>query len=239
MEASPESNSRTVRLAASLFFFFCVPMSIWETGYVQSKIFVPQDPVATSSNLLTNEFIFRTSIISHIIGTVVFVLMVLLFYKLLRQVDKRLSMIMVIPILAQLPIVFVLEAINFTALMTLKGEARPTFDVTQQQEIAHFLLRIYRYGFGADKIIFGLFFIPFGILVFRSGFAPRVIGVLIIMGGVGYVVDSCLYILLQRADYLIVQSLKLFSSASYSLGLLWFLVMGVRMQRIPSYQETL
>lgn len=232
MEITLESKSRTVRLAASLFFFLCVPMTIWETNYVHSKIFVAQNPIATANNLLSNEFIFRTAIVSHLIGTFIFTLMVLLFYRLLRPVDKHLSRLMVIPILAQIAIVFIFEALNFTALMTLKAEPRITFDVAQQQEVAYFLLRAHRYGFGADKIIFGLFFIPFGLLVFRSGFAPRTIGILMIIGGVGYVADSCLYILLQRADYLSIQSLKLYSSATYSLGLLWFLIKGVRDPRL-------
>ena len=227
MEEAPESYSRTVRIATSLFFFVCVPLSLWETN-VQAKIFVIQDPVATANNLLSNELLFRTSIVSHIIGTSIFTLMVLLFYRLLRPVDKHLSRLMIVPILAQISIVFVLEAINFTALMTLKAEARTTFDLVQQQEATYFLLRIHRYVFGADKIIFGLCFVPMGILVFRSGFAPRAIGILIIMGGVGYVADTCLYVLLQRADYLIVQSLKLYSSVCYALAFLWFLIKGTR-----------
>lgn len=228
MIMEPESKSRTVRIATALFFFVCVPLSIWETTYVHSKIFVALDPITTSNNLLANEYIFRTSIVSHLIGTFIFLLMILLFYRLLRPVDRLLSLLMVIPIVAQIPIVFVFEALNFTALMTLKVEPRATFDVAQLQEVAYLLLRIPRYGIGADKIIFGLCFIPFGMLVFRSGVAPRVIGILMIIGGAGYVADSCLYLLLQRADYLNIQTLKLYSSACYALGLLWFLIKGVR-----------
>jgi hypothetical protein len=229
MELTPQSN-RTARLAAALFFFVCVPLSIWESSYVHSKIFVAQDPATTASNLLSNEFIFRTSIVTHLLGTFIFTLMALLFYRLLRPVDKHLSRLMVVPILAQLPIVFIFEALNFTALMTIKAEVRPTFDVVQQQEVAYLLLRIHRYGFGADKIIFGLYFIPFGMLIFRSGYTPRIIAILMMLGGAGYVVDSCVYILLQRVDYLTLQSLKLYASACYSLALLWILIKGVRDQ---------
>ncbi|HYC86432.1 MAG TPA: DUF4386 domain-containing protein [Chryseosolibacter sp.] len=125
-----------------------------------------------------------------------------------------------------------MEAMNFTALMTLKSEARLSFNVAQQQEAAYFLLRLHRFTFGANKIVFGLSFIPLGMLVFRSGFAPRVIGILLFLGGVGYVVDTTLYFLLQRADYSTVQSLKLFSSATYSLGLLWLLVKRARDQQV-------
>jgi len=227
MEVSYESNSRTIRIATALFFFICVPLSLWETR-VQSKIFVPQDAVATAKNLLAHEFVFRTTLISHIIGTVVFILMVMLFYQIFKPVDNHLARLMIIPILLQFPIVFILEAVNFTALMTLKSEARTTFDVLQQQEVAYFLLRLHRYTFGADKIVFGLGFIPLGLLVIRSGIAPRIIGILILIGGVGYVMDTILYGLLQRATYLTVQPLKLISSVLYSLGFLWFLVKGAR-----------
>jgi hypothetical protein len=227
MKPSLQSNSSTNRIATALFFFFCVPLSIWETS-VQAKIFVPQDAVTTAKNLLVNELIFRASIVSHIFGTIAFLIMALLFYKVFRPVDKHWARFMLIPIIAQVAIVFVLETLNFTALMTLKSEGRAGFDITHQQEAAYFLMRIYRYGIGMDKIIFGLCFIPLGALIFRSGFAPRLVGMLILAGGIGYVADTCFYLLLQRSDYAMVQSIKLASSISYSLGLLWFLIKGVR-----------
>ncbi len=221
-----ETNSSVVRIASFLFFFVCVPLSVWETN-VQSSVFVPQDPVATARNLLDHEFMFRISIVSHVIDTIFFLVMAFLFYKVFSPLDKYLATFMIVPIVAQLAIVFLLEGLNFTALMTLKAEARAGFDVIQQQEAAYFLMRIHRFGFGADKIIFGLFFIPLGIAVYRSGFAPRFVGVLMMMGGIGYVADTCLYILLQRADYVTVQSIKLYSSACYAIGLFWLLVKGV------------
>jgi hypothetical protein len=117
--------------------------------------------------------------------------------------------------------------------MILKSEARPTFDVAQQQEAAYFLLRLHRYGAGAGmgKLLFGLCFIPFGMLVFRSGFAPRIIGILLIIGGVGYVADCCTSILLQRTDYLMVRSFLIYTTLAYAAALLWFLIKGVRDKR--------
>jgi len=226
-------QSRTVRIATALFFFVCVPLSLWESN-VQSKIFVPQNPATTANNLLSNELFFRSTIVTHIIGTVVFIIMMMLFYRLFKPVNNHLARLMIIPILAQFPIVFIIEALNFTALMTLKSEARPAFEALQKEEVAYFLLRLHRYTFGADKIVFGLGFIPFGMLVLRSGFAPRIIGYLILLGGVGYVIDTCLYLLLQRADYLNVQSLKLMSSALYALAFLWFMIRGIRKTTIQA-----
>jgi hypothetical protein len=229
MEAT-HSNSRTARLAVSLFFFFSIPLSLWGDFYVSSKIFVALDPVATANNILSNEFIFRTAMVSHLVGTVTFVLMIVLFYRFLRPVDKHLSRLMLVPILAQIPIVVILEVFNFTALMILKSDARPTFDLAQQQEVAYFLLRMFRYGagIGMSKFVLGLCFIPFGMLVIRSGFAPRIIGILLIIGGVGYVADCFMSILMQRADYLMVRPSVMITTVGYILALLWFLIKGVR-----------
>lgn len=227
------SNTKTARLASALFFFVCVPMSLWDGFYVPGKIFVPQNAVATADNLLSNEFMFRTSIISHLMGFLFFAFMVFLFYRIFKPLDKYLSQLMLYPLLAMIPVVFVFEVFNYAALMVLKSEARSTFEVAQQQEVAYFLLRLPRYatGAGMGKLFLGLCFIPFGMLVFRSGLAPRVIGILLIIGGVGYVADCSIAILLQRPDYVMIRSYLMSTTLCYALALLWFLVKGMKEKR--------
>jgi hypothetical protein len=165
-------------------------------------------------------------------------MMVLLFHRIFRPVDKNLSRLMLISVLVQVPVVFVFEVFNFTALMILKSEPRSTFDVAQQQEAAYFLMRMPRYAVGAGmgKLFLGLCFIPFGMLVFRSGFAPRIIGILLIIGGVGYVADCCISILLQRTDYVMVRSFLMYTTVGYALALLWFLIKGVQEKKAVVHQ---
>ena len=223
-------DSKTVRIATSLFIFFCVPTSIWGQSYLMGKIFVAQNPVATATNLLANEFSFRGSILFHLLGTITFVAMMLLFYQVFKPVDKFLSRLMMVSILATIPVVLVFEVFNFTALMILKNEARPTFDVAQQQEVAYLFLRMNRSatGAGIGKLFYGLCFIPFGILIYRSALAPRIIGILVIIGGIGYVADTSIAILLQRPVYVMIRSYLMYTTVAYILALLWFLIMGVR-----------
>lgn len=229
-EFDARQGSYITRLAAALFFFVCVPLALWDQSYVPGKIFVPQNPAVTASNLLSNEFIFRCSILTHIIGFLIFVYMIVLFYRIFRPVDKHLARLMLLSILAQIPVVFVFEILNYAALMVLKSDPRPTFDLAQQQEVAYFLLRMPRYatGAGMGKLFLGLCFIPFGMLSFKSGLAPRIIGVLLIIGGVGYVADCSIAILLQRADYIWVRSLLKYTTVAYALALLWFLIKGLQ-----------
>ena len=226
----PVSNARrTTRLATALFFFICVPLSVLDQFYVPRQVFVLRDPVATANNLLANEFIFRISILSHLAGVLVFFMMGLLFYRIFRPVDKHLARVMIIPLLAVIPVTFVFEVFNYTALMVLKGEIHSVMEVRQQQDVAYFLLRMLRYGSGGvglGKLLFGLYLIPFGMLTIRSGFAPRIIGILAIIGGAGYLADCCLSVLMQRADYLAARWFVWISALGYMAALLWFLIKG-------------
>ena len=228
MEPTPNSNNKTARLAAFLFICVGLPLALWGEVYVPSKIFVPQDPVATADSLLSNEFIFRTSTFCHIAGNILFVLMSLMLYRILKPVDNHLSRLMIIPVLAQFPIVVVMEIFTLTALTILKSDPRPNFDVTQQQEVAYLLMRMARNGIGFTKLILGLSFIPWGMLFLRSGFIPRVFGVLVIISGVGYVADFCFNILLQRPVYLLIQPYARGAFIGFLVTMLWLLVKGTR-----------
>jgi hypothetical protein len=229
METTLESkqNSKTARLGASLFFG-SLPLALWGELYVPSKIYVPKDVLATANNVLSNEFIFRTAIVCNIASILFFASMMLMFYQLLKPVDKNLARLMIVPLLAQIPIVFISEAFNYAALMILKGNLHFTFDGAKQQEFAYFMLRMHRYVLGPTKFFLGLSFIPFGLLVLRSGFAPRIIGILLIIAGAGYVVDSSTYILLERPDYLMIGSYLRSGFLGFVLALMWFLIKGVR-----------
>lgn len=225
---SQDANKIT-RWAAGSFFGACVPLAIWDQSYVPNKIFIPGDAATTASNLLSNEFIFRTSIFTHLLGIGIFVTVVLMFSHVFKPVDKNLSRVMALAIVPLLPVTFILELINFSALIIIKS-ADGAHAHTQQQELAYTFMRMYRFGVGPGlgKLFIGLSFVPFGMLVVRSGFVPRIIGILLIVGGVGYLIDCSVSILLQRNDYIMVRSFLKYTTIAYVAALLWFLIKGVK-----------
>jgi hypothetical protein len=236
MEPIFDSNRKTARLAGFLFVFVCVPLATWSQSYVSSKIFVPQNPAETANNLLSNEFLFRTGIVSHLASSITFAFVILLLYRIFRKVDKHLSRLMVAPVLAQVAVFLVLELFNISALMILKSEVQFTFDEAQKQELSFLLLRIHRFGVGASQIFWGLCFIPFGMLAYKSGFIPRILAILLIISGIGYIMDSCTFILLQRPDYLMVQPVVRLTFMGFLLTMLWFMIKGVSEQKVPDHQ---
>jgi hypothetical protein len=228
MEIPSHPHRNTARLAALLFFLVCIPLYFWEQTYVRSRVFIAQDPVATANNLLSHELVFRFATVTNLAGTVIFALLLLTFAHIFRPVNKYLSRLMVAAIILQIPVTLVLELFNIAALATLKSEARPTFTAAQQQETAYFLLRMWRVGVGTGKLFSGFCLIPFGMLVFKSGLAPKIIAILIIISGIGYLGDFSIYVLLERPDYVIVRSILQYSYMGYMLALLWFVIMGLR-----------
>lgn len=227
MEDDIHSKKKTARIAAVIFFAVCWPTVSWQ-GSVLSKIIVARDAAATANNLLLHEFEFRTGILAHLFSVIPFLIMALLLYKVFKPVDQHLSRLMIIPPMMQVVIVSVFEVFNFAALMILKGEALISLDNMQRQEIAYLLIRIRGYGISTYQIYWGLWLVPLGVLLYKSGYAPRIIAILTMIGGLAYVAETCLYILLQRSDFMV---LRPYIKAVVMMGLascmLWFLIKGV------------
>lgn len=225
-KSNKESNN-TARLAAVLYVILLM-VAIYGMGYVPSKIIVRQDAAATADNLLSNEFLYRTGILCHLVSTTLIAVMVLMLYRIFNSVDKHLSRLMVVPVLVQLPIVLILECLHIAALMILKSEMPTTLDLAQKQEFSYFMLRLHGYGIGVSQLFWGLWLFPFGVLVNKSGYIPLIFGILLIINGIGYVVEGCAYILLQRPDYLIVRQFARLTFIGLPVTMFWFLIKGIR-----------
>jgi hypothetical protein len=131
-------------------------------------------------------------------------------------------------VIVQIPCVLFVEAFNITSLMILKGELLKTFELSQRQDLAILLIRISEYGTLPLEMFWGLWLLPFGILVYKSEFIPRIFGILLVIGGIAYMNDSTIGILFP--DYSSVveyPTLLLVSIAEISI-MLWLLIKGVK-----------
>ncbi|MCH9025550.1 MAG: DUF4386 domain-containing protein [Proteobacteria bacterium] len=146
---------------------------------VISRLIVRDDIVATSGNFVASEFMLRLGIVSNLIMMVAWLFYALLLYRLLRPVDKSHAMTMVVLVLASVPI-YMLNQVNlFAALLSASD---------QLHEQVKLYLEFQRFGSLVASIFFGLWLFPLGLLVFKSGFLPRAIGILLMIGSLGYLV---------------------------------------------------
>ncbi len=221
------SLKKTARIAGLCYLLLGIA-GVYSIIYVPSKIMVRGDAVATANNILANEFLFRTSIISDIISNTIFVFLVLVLYRLFKQVNEHRAKLLVALVIVQIPAVFFMEAFNITSLMIFKGEILKTFELTQRQDLAMLFLKINDYGGLTLEMFWGLWLIPFGLLVYRSEFIPRTFGVLLIIAGFAYMIDSFISLLFPSYRAFVNQPTLLFVAIGEISIMLWLLIKGAK-----------
>jgi Domain of unknown function (DUF4386) len=220
------SINKTARMAGFLYLVLAV-LSAFGLVYVPSMLIVPGDTATTANNIVTSESLFRLGFISNLIAFTVNVFVALLLYKLLKPVNKSMASLMVILILVGLGIAMLNEVNQFVALLLLSGNYLTAFTAEQLQALASLFLDIYQQGFSVAHIFWGLWLFPLGYLVFKSGFLPKVIGVLLIIAGVGYLVDFTLFFLFPD----ITVTVSNFTFVGEVFLILWLLIMGVNVEQ--------
>lgn len=227
MENKATSLKRTARLAGLLYLVLVIT-GVYSIIYVSSQLIVQGDAVATSNNILAKEFLFRTGLINDFISNTIFVLLVLVLYRLLKQVNKFQAKLMVALVVVQIPAVFIMGALNITSLMIFKGAILQTFELDQRQDLAMLFLKINDYGMIALEVFWGLWLIPFGQLVYKSGFIPRIFGILLIIAGIAYVIDSFTFFLFPGYRAFFNQPTLLIVAIGEISITLWLLIKGVK-----------
>jgi hypothetical protein len=227
MEEKIMSLKKLARQAGLLYLVMALTAP-YAHMYVPSKIYLREDSIATTNNILNYEFLFRTCIVANLVEVIFLLLLGMTLYRLFSKVNLQLSRLLMIFIVVQVPIVFLLAAFKIAALMIAKGEITPTFFPGNVADVTMLFLKLNEYGMVALEVLWGLWLIPFGMLAHRSRFIPRFLGVLLMLGGAGYVIDSLTFMLIpQYASYTRMLALVFSGTGEISI-LLWFLVKGVK-----------
>jgi len=158
--------------------------------YIPNKLFVPGNAAATASNIAAHEWLFRFGMLSNVLGAVVLIFLALAFYRLFKDVDQQLAVLLVITG-GVMPAVLTLVNVGIDgAALTVAGgpDFLSVFDKSQRDALLVLFLRFNHYQVVAAEVLWGLWLFPMGALAYKSGFLPRFIGVWLIINGVAYVV---------------------------------------------------
>ena len=221
------SLKNSARLAGVLYLLLAIT-GAYGIMYVPSKIIVRGDAVTTATNMLANELLFRTGIVSQLISVTIFLIMALVLYRVFKQVNEHQAKLMVAFVIVQVPIVFLIETFNMTAIMILKGDVLKTLTSEQFPNGAMVFLKTHGYGIMLLETFWGLWLIPFGQLVYKSGFIPRILGVLLIIAGLGYTIDSLTFMLFPNYRDITKVPAFTFSAIGEISTILWLLIKGVK-----------
>src|SRR5437762_11109073 len=180
-------TNKAARIAGAIYLsmVFTAPFTLL---YIPNKLIVRGDAAATANNILAHETMFRLAIIGDLFTHVIFISLGIALYRLLSSVNKTWAMAMVAFVLVSAAVGFLDTLNNVAALILFRGgEFLTVFDKPQRDALAMFFLRLHSQGISIDEIFWGLWLFPFGLLVFRSGFLPRWIGIWLMINCFGYV----------------------------------------------------
>ena len=184
------STKKAARVAGILYVLTSIP-GAFSLLYVPSHFIVSGDPATTANKIAASEFVFRLGIISEMAGFIGFIFVVRALSRLLVGVNKSHASLMVTLMLVSIPI-SLLNVLNEIAALTLirGADFLSVFDKPQRDALAMLFLNLHFQGFMVAQVFWGLWLIPFGVLVFKSGFLPRILGVLLIIACFGYLANS-------------------------------------------------
>lgn len=228
----PTDKAARVAGAVYLSMVFTAPFTLL---YVPGKLIVRGDAAATANNVLAHETIFRLSIIGDLFTAVIFICLGIALYRLLSSVGKRWAMLMIVFVSVSAAVGFLDTLNNIAALILFRGaDFLTVFEKPQLNALGYLFIRLHSQGVFMNELFWGLWLFPFGLLVFRSGFLPRFIGVWLMINCFGYMALSTIGLMFPT-----------YYSAAFRWGqpvlfgelaiMLWLLIKGAKVQ--PSQSQ--
>jgi len=225
---------KAARLAGAVYLLLVVtgPLRLM---YIPSTLFVRGDATATANNIAAHESLFLLGIVSDLLTGTIALFVVLALYRLLKGVDQNYAVLMVIlGGLMVTPIYFLNTLNDAAALMLVRGaDFLSVFEKPQRDALAMLFLRLHHHGVVANEIFWGLWLFPFGVLVYRSRFLPRVLGVWLIINGFAYLAISFTGLLLPEYESMVFNSALPATLGEIAI-MLWLLIKGAKVRPLAA-----
>lgn len=218
---------------AGFLYLIYIVVEILADVFGRSPLIAFGDATATASNIVAHEWQFRIGLVGDLLAGVLFFLAAWALYALLKPVNKNLALLFLLLNLGGVAVRFAID-INYVAVLQLLSGADTVkvFQADQLQALAMTFLHLQKNGYWASQIFFGAWLFPLGYLVFKSGFLPRILGIVLMVHCVTWTTTSLLY-------FLSVPGYTAITNISFPLGFiaefwlaLWLLIKGVRDQEL-------
>ena len=184
-EISPKTKARLI----GVLFLITMVGGAFAQGFVAGSIIAPGDATATAHNIVTHESLYRLGFAVYLVEMACQIAMTVLFYELLKPAGRTASALAAVFGLVGCTIKTLARLFFFAPLLVLGGASYlSVFDPKQLQALAFFSLRMNYTVETIAMVFFGLNTLVTGYLVFRSTFLPRALGVVSVVGGLGWLI---------------------------------------------------
>lgn len=215
---------------AGLLYLGVVITGIFSLMYIPSRLIEEGNAAITFQNITSSEPLFRVWIVTGLLCYTFFLFLPFALYKLLKSVNENYAVLMVVLAIISVP-VFFLNVQNQLNILSLVSEAGGQYalSIDQNQSQVMLYLNQYHNGMRIVHIFSGLWLFPFGYLVFKSGFLLKFLGVLLMLGCFGYVINFLGHTLIPNYPKMGVSSFISLPASIGEIGIcLWLLIVGVK-----------
>jgi hypothetical protein len=232
-----DSPKRTARIAGVLYLLVGI-FGGFAQGFVYPKIYVAGDAATTAANLVANAGLVRMGLVADLFQATIWVFLALTLYRLLKHVHQSAAFTMVVLVVIGAGITCLNAVFEFEGLRVATGAVNLTvFGAGGTNALVLLLVDTQHYGLLIATIFFGLWLVPLGYLAYKSGLFPKALGVLLVVGGVCYLVDVLAQVLAPDFGPKIATFVVIPSAIAEISMVVYLLVIGVKTlkqaERIP------
>jgi Domain of unknown function (DUF4386) len=222
-------SRRTVaRMAGFLYLVYIVTFAF--SSFVQNKPIAGEDAAVTARNIMASVWLFRIGFMSEVVAALFFLLAAWALYVLLKPVSKNLALLFLLVNLAGVAIESILTLLHFAALPLLSGaDYLKVFKADQLQALAMLFLNLSGTGNMVTTLFYGVWLFPLGYLVVKSGFLPRILGILLVLDGLCLLISFFQLCLFPGHEKLTYPLYPVMFIAEFGLAL-WLLIKGVKVK---------
>lgn len=228
VETSPQVYARI----GGALYLIIIALGIFGEAFVRGKLIVSGDAAATAANITAMESLWRFGIAAEFFALICTIALAMIYFVLLRPVSKELNLLATFLRLVSIVVQAVAVLNLLTALFPLGNAAYlKAFTPEQLYALASLATKSHNYGFSVSLLFLGCTFLIHGYLIYRSGYLPRVLGIMIQVAGVCYLTNSFTLILspaVANQVFLAIIIPVFVSELSLSV---WLLVKGVNVRK--------
>jgi hypothetical protein len=214
-------------IVAGIGLLIMTIFAIFANFFVFQKLIIPGDATTTANNIMTNEMQFRIGICSFLIVIICDVVVAWALYVFLKPVNKSLSLLAALFRLVYATI-FAIALVNYYSVFQLLSgsDYLAIFETSKLHAQVMLSINAFRDGWAVGFVFFGLHLALLGYLVFRSDYIPRILGILLIVAGIGYLIDNFGKFLFPNFDVII----SMVTGLGELIFMFWLLIKGSKIQ---------
>jgi hypothetical protein len=226
------SNKKLGRFAGLLFLILVIT-GVFAEFFVRQKLYVTNDPIATTQNIIENQWLFRLGFVSDLIMSTMFFIYGYVLYLIFKSVNKNISLFLLLCAVISVAMFCQNSLYQFSALeLVTNADYAEAYTSEQLQVLSMFFQSMHIKGYYVNQIFFGLYLLPLGYMIIKSSIVPKIIGVFLVLGFIGDMIDFVVYFLFPNAESVILANITIPADIGEISLCLWLIIKGVKSQKI-------